>query len=57
MPWSRRGLITRERLPRTAGSTAMAYDARLRPGLGADELAALLDALERLEANVMPSPG
>jgi MarR family transcriptional regulator for hemolysin len=35
---------------------ALAHDARLRAGLSDDELAALRDALERLESNVSPSP-
>jgi MarR family transcriptional regulator for hemolysin len=34
---------------------ARAHDARLRAGLGADGLAALREALERLESNVTPS--
>ena len=34
---------------------ARAHDAQLRAGLGADGLAALREALERLEANVTPS--
>jgi MarR family transcriptional regulator for hemolysin len=34
---------------------ALAHDARLRAGLGAGGLAALREALERLESNVTPS--